>query len=163
VNKKEALLNDTLVHTTNYFSDGNVLSTIGSVASIIGLLITSWVWFKVRHIEGRFLFKVRFPLLKRQLGKHSSAISSHLNSFPDSASDLEVELSRSQADLKSLKSKLTGPHKATAKRILKDIKRLPSPLTEECKQSIREVHLSLVLFAQELENLKEDLQWRSDQ
>ncbi|GEM_PF-1848036 len=154
-------MNDALVQSTKDLSN-NTFSYIGSIASIIGFLISAWVLFKIRIIESHFLFKVRFPTLKRQVGKHSATISRHLNSFPDSANEIEIELKKCQADLKNLKSKLNGSSKTSVKEILKNINKLPSPLNEYSKQSIREVHLSLVLLEQDLDNLKEDLQWRSN-
>lgn len=141
----------------------DLLSVAGSLASILGLGLTIWVWLKVRNIEGHFLFRVRFPSLKRQLGQHCASISRHLNSFPESANDLEIELKKCQSDLKNLHSKLKGQSRASASHILTQIDELPSPLTADVRQNIREIHLNLVILEKDLENLKEDMQWRTNQ
>ena len=155
-------MNHFLVATANSHP-ADLLSTIANLASVAGFLLTIWVWLKVRHIEGHFLFRVRFPAIKRQINGHSRNISLYLNSFPTSANDLEVELKKCQSDLKNLRSKLKGDNKASVTKILEGISQLSSPLQPNSIKDIRDIYLSLVILEKDLENLKEDMQWRTQQ
>lgn len=140
-----------------------MLSIIGSVASILGLSLTVWIWLKVRHIEDHFTLRARFSSIKRGLKEHSDSISRYLSNFPDSANDLEVELKRCQSDLRNLHPKLKGEMKSSASNILKRLESLPSPLNRSNKQSIRSIQLDLITLANDFENFKQDMKWRANQ
>ena len=138
------------------------LSIAGDVSSILGLLMTFWVIYKLRSIRLHFLFQARLPTLKKKVSNHRAELSKLLNSYPSSIPDIETELQKCSANLQSLKSKLRRNQGANVRKLLKSIKDLSSsPLNPESKPALRRVYLHLTLLAGELENLTEDIKWRS--
>lgn len=138
------------------------LADAGSYASIVGLLISFWVLISLRRIRNQFLFQARYPTLKKAISGHSDALSKHLNVFPDSLEELESEFQPCLANLKNLKGKLSGATKKSVHRVIVMIAEIPKPLSENCKQDVRNVYNALVGLEAELKNLSEDQKWRSD-
>lgn len=142
-------------------SDSPILFTrLGSISSIIGLLLTILIFCRLRHIHRNFLFQARFPVLNRKIKQHRSQLSTLLNTYDDSIDQIEIELKKCQSNLCSIKPKVIGSLRGHIKRLIKDIKNINRSSSHPPKEEIRKVHISLVFIEQELENLSEDLKWR---
>lgn len=137
------------------------IGPIGSLCSIMGLFLTIWVLARVGRISRRFLFQARFPALKKKITSHCRTLSKLLNSYPDSSTDLVIELQKCHATLKSLKPKIGRPQRSNISSLLKRIKRLSPASAPPQKDAIDQVYLGLVLLEGELENLSEDIKWRT--
>ncbi len=137
------------------------IGPIGSLCSILGLVLTILLLTKVGRISRRFLFQARFPALKKKVASHRSTLSTLLNTYPDSSTDLAIELQKCHATLKSLKRKIGLAQRSNISSLLKQIKRLPPPSAPPQKDAIYQVYLDLVLLEEELQNLSEDIKWRA--
>ena len=84
------------------------LSNLGSIASILGFVITVSVFFKIRQLYARFLFIARIPEHIEQLRHHRSNLRAQLQNFDVSLDEIRMELAECEANLKSLKRKLQG-------------------------------------------------------
>jgi len=138
------------------------LADVGGYASILGLMISVWVLINLRRIRNQFLFQARFPALRKAIGSHSNTISELLNSFPSSASDIEVELERCSRNLKNLKGKVTGTTRQSVRILIKQINYMTKPFTEQSKADIRKVYVGLTGLETDLKNLTEDQKWRTE-
>ena len=82
------------------------LSHLGSLASILGLVITLGVFFKIRRLYAALLFLDRVPQHIEQLRAHRQNLTEQLENFDESLTEIRVELAECEANLKSLKLKL---------------------------------------------------------
>lgn len=136
------------------------LSDLGSIASIIGLVITLVVFYRIRKLETRFLFTARVPEYIRQLNGQNSYLYELLQNFDGSLREIQVELAICEATLKSLKPKL---HSETRKSVIKLTKRISQQresVTRQSENQIWKIHFELNKVLQELIHLQEDERWR---
>lgn len=141
-------------------SDYPILFTrLGSISSIIGLLLTILIFYRLRRIHRNFLFQARIPDLKRKIKQHRSKLSTFLNTYDDSVDQIEIELKKCQSNLGSLKPKVERSLRGQIKRIVRHIKNISRSSSHPSKEEIRIVYRSLVFIEQELENLSEDIKW----
>ena len=135
------------------------LESIGSFASIAGLVVTIYIFFGVRKIKQEFLFRVRLPGLLKKIQNHASAISGELSTFPDSKNAILEELAIAQVNIKSLESKSFGTMRSSLKKLRLNIEQLRGKREIE-KDSIREIYLEMNMMIQEISNIREDDKWR---
>lgn len=141
-------------------NDSPILFTrLGSISSIIGLLLTIFILYKLRRIHRNFLFQARFPDLKRKITRHRSNLSKLLTTYDGSADQVEIELRKCQSNLCSLKRKVARSLRGDIKRLVKHIKNISRSSSHPSKEEIRKVYISLVFIEQELENFSEDIKW----
>lgn len=140
---------------------GTIVEAIGSWCSIVSLLLTGVIAWKLKNISRDFLFQARFPALMQKITSHRSTIVNLLNTYPDSSNEIRVELQKCHANLKSLKPKLKRDMTSTVSRLLTRTGFLSGSSTPLFKEKVREVYLDLVLLEAELKNLSEDFKWRT--
>jgi hypothetical protein len=130
----------------------------------VGLVITVWVLVDLHRIKRTFLFQARFPELKNRIRSHSATFTRHLNRWPDTLPDIEIEMRKCCATLENLLQKVGRDHQDNLNVLLKSIRRYQSSLqpNEESKKNIRGIYLDLVHVEEELKNLNEDSKWRQD-
>src|SRR2546430_1945606 len=94
------------------------LATLGSVASLLSLILTAYVLIELRRIRSLYLFKARVPDLIGRLSQHSSNLSNYLSDFDNSLPDIVKELAVSEAVMTSLTKKLGGDPLKSVKALL---------------------------------------------
>lgn len=86
----------------------DILSPIGSVASLISLGLTLYIALGIRNIRNNYIFRVRAPEFIRALTKHASTLISFGNDFNDSRQRIDVELATSDVTLRSMQGRMRG-------------------------------------------------------
>jgi hypothetical protein len=84
----------------------DMFSVIADITSIIGFVLTCVIFWNLRKIKKKYLFKALVPGLIKNLDNHATAILSFHSNFVDSAPDIKLELGRSLETLKALSGKL---------------------------------------------------------
>lgn len=138
----------------------NILELAGSLSSIVGLFVSVWVLIRVGSISRGYLFRARLPDLRRKLRGHSSTISTLLSDYPDSWGEIQVELQRCEATLRSLAGKLDRAGRARVRTIEADTARVSGTAAAPPREEVRGVYRSLAGLEQEIDNLIKDIEWR---
>lgn len=133
------------------------LTFFGSIASIVGLLISVYLFFAIRAIKRNYLFRARIPALQKKLKKHASNISSALQQYDETQDEILSELSLAEVNLISLKSKTNGTLKASLSKTVKELQSFRKKGIS--KDKIRSIYLSINMRIQEIENYREDEKW----
>ena len=141
----------------------DVINLLGSLSSVIALTMTVVIFVKLKGISRSFLFQARFPILKKKLASHRSALLKLLNAFPGSRNDIAVELQRLVATLKSLIPKLDRGRRASVKNVLKAAQTLSSSSRQQVPEQLWSLYLAIVFVEEELANFSEDYRWRASQ
>lgn len=136
------------------------LSSVASLCSIVSLFFTLWVLVKLRQIHRTFLFQARLPDLQRSIRNHSATLSRLLNNFPEGVADIETELQKCNANLKSLKPKLGRAQAVSVSDLLAQIGQVNRGPSSPSEKDIRQIYLGLVMLEVELANLSKDIRWR---
>lgn len=138
----------------------SVLSLAGDICSVLGLIITAFVFVKVRGIQRGFLVQARLPILRKKMRGHCAAFSKMLNDFSPDNPDLEPEIRRCNANLDNLSPKLDGSQATNVQRTKTFTSELLKQHAPVDKVQIRKLHAALVGIEEELGNLTDDMQWR---
>lgn len=128
----------------------------GSLASILGLLLTGWALYEIRRLRRSYTFRARVPDLLEKLNEHRSTLSNYLGGVSGREAQVSEEFVRLEATLKSLKPKLPREERRSVKSLLKVLRmqgRVPS------EQGIERTYLSVMRVTEEIENLRRDLEW----
>jgi predicted PurR-regulated permease PerM len=104
------------------FLNSDLFSISGSMASIISLILTFYVFLDVRRIKSYYLFAGRVPELIKQLQQHAQAIFNYLDKEDRSFLEVEQELTNAEVVLESLKDKLDGELKKSVEQLLQSLK-----------------------------------------
>ena len=95
------------------------ITDIGSVASILGFLLTILIFLSLRSIRRFYVFTARVPELLSKLKKHAGEISKYQRNFSDSQQEIDLELKTAEVVLKSLKKKVGRQTKYSINKVLK--------------------------------------------
>lgn len=105
-----------------------LLSVVGSAASVISLALTFAIFIGVKKIRQFYIFSARVPELNDQLSKIISQISEHLNSFSGSTTKTHELLAQADVSLRALRSKIKNSDlKRSINHALKGIKAFDPP------------------------------------
>ena len=103
---------------TQFLQD--VLNNVGSIASIIGLLITLYIFYAVRRIKYVFLFNVRLPELIKELEEISESLSECVNESYSARLARSILLD-AYATLRLMQQVTSGPSKREITRLRNEI------------------------------------------
>ena len=135
------------------------LEHIGSFASIVGLVLTIYVFMGVRKIKQEFLFRARLPSLLKKIQGHASTISSELPKLPESKNVIVEELAIAQVNIQSLENKSSGSMRISLKKLRIEIENIRK--TDDInKEPVRAIYLDMNMVIQEISNIREDDKWR---
>lgn len=141
--------------------DWFTFSNISGLASIVGLFFTIYVFLGIRVIQKEFLFRIRLPSLLKKLQQHASTISNQLQKYPETKHEIIEELSIAKVNINSLYKKSSGSIKTSLKKLETNIDVFrKSELTDNSKQSLREIYMEMNMVIQEISNLRDDDKWR---
>jgi hypothetical protein len=133
-------------------------SEIGSFASIIGLLLTLFVFLSVRDIRRRVLFKLRAPEAIRELTERATNLSNAMQDFSNSLPLIEEQLALANETLKNVRSKVSGDAKKTVKAAMRSIEEFRSiPTSRRKRDEARRVYIQILTSAKAIEYLIADV------
>lgn len=131
---------------------------IGSVASVVGSLISLRVWFTVRDIRRRVLFRLRAPEVIVRLKNHATLINDLMNDFDASLDSIETEIALASEALKNVREKITGNAKTTVDSAILVIKRFRNtPKQNKRRDSVREIYTQLLISVAAIEHQIADI------
>ncbi len=134
-----------------------LLSDWGSLASILGLVLTGWALWEVLKLRRFYEARVRVPKLLAELSQRKSALANYLNDLPNSEDRANEELVQIESTLKALEPKLRGEAKRSVGNLLSRLRAQGRAPDEE---GIKRTYLSVVAVIQEIKNLQEDREWQ---
>lgn len=94
------------------------INTIGSAASIIGLVVTIFLFIEARSIKKSFLRRARLPELNKDLAKVTSEISVHIKSWESNKEPALEKFSHAKALLENIKKKLPEDERRMVEKYL---------------------------------------------
>jgi hypothetical protein len=110
---------------------GNLLDQLGSLSSIIGLLITIILAIigylinnRIREIQRDIQFDARIKSLIKQLEKSKSSYPKFLQDYSESIKSIRFEISQTEVILRNINMKITGSEKKAVNNLIKKIKRM---------------------------------------
>ncbi len=87
------------------------LNKIGSISSMVGLVVTVFLFLEARKIKNSFLRRARLPEINRELVKSTSQLSDRLKKWSDDKTPSIETFSTIKALLENIKSKLPPEEK----------------------------------------------------
>jgi hypothetical protein len=132
------------------------VGSVGSVASIIGAIISIYVLLTVRKIENQFLFRVRVPEILKALKKNAGDLNEQLRQFESSHKSIEIIFSKVGSILKNLVPKISGSTKKSAKIFAKKLQKAKGKLSEDLAWAL---YTDLNAMIEELKQYHEDIKW----
>lgn len=139
------------------------LSDYGSLASIIGLLISLVTLVLVKLLRKQFLFKARIKEHSTSLGKIASNVSSLLPSFADNEVEIDEELAIADVKLRNIQKGASGD-------LLSDVKKARKKIGKfrwRCRVNIkgfkpeeklaRQVYTDINIVVEEMSNVETEI------
>lgn len=141
----------------------DVLNIIGSVSSIIGLVITFLVFLGVSHIRAYYNLIGRVPDLTSQLKKQAAEIINLTQDYSNNISNIDLELAKTEPILVRLEKQLGRKNISPVKNIIDlvdDYRRAvkyrnASGLVENVRHIYTEMQKVLI----EITELQKDAKW----
>ncbi|MDI6792939.1 MAG: hypothetical protein QME81_08755 [bacterium] len=150
-----------ILRVTALFPTMMNLSDVGSIASIVGLILTLVVFISLRRIRSEFLFKVRVPELQESLKAHASKVFEYHRDYETSKKDeINKELAIAEVNLKSLARKTLGELKTSTKKLQKQIEEFRRNGKVRSKDELYEIYIEMIKLSEEITNFRRDDQWR---
>jgi len=138
----------------------NKLSVFSDIATIIGLLLTVYIFVTLRNIKNLYLFKARMPEQLEKLNKHISDINKYYSDFEGSYEIIEVELAKSEVLLEWFRNRIKGvSNKTDIKNLLTKISNIRSNNIKGQKNRVWEVYVNMSKLSEALESYRKDQKW----
>lgn len=140
------------------------INKLGSISSVIGLIVTVFLFIEARAIRNSFLRRARLPELNKELARATSQVSQHLKSWDEDKKPALESLSNVKALLENMKPKLPSDER---KKVVAYLSRLQptkyfvlkTRITELSEDSAWELYTELSGLVTSLEQLAKDSKW----
>lgn len=139
--------------------ESNAITTIGSIASIVGLVFTIYIFNNLKKIKNFYLFSARVP---EQLGKYRESISSinkYYSEYPSSKESILFEITRVEVNLNWFRKKVNKNIRKEIDNGLKLIECLKRKDVQHPKDEVYSAYLSFSKINELLLSLIEDNKW----
>lgn len=97
------------------------INFIASICSILGLLVTIFLYVEARAIRASFLRRARLPEVNKELTKLSSQISNQLKNWSADKGPVLESFAKAKAILESTKPKLPAEKQIKVENIIKKL------------------------------------------
>jgi hypothetical protein len=134
----------------------SLLSNVGSVASLVGLGVSFYVFYSIGSLRKSFLLRVRLKELLRVLERHATTISASIPNLPTADLTIRTALAQSVSVLDNLRRKLGRPHAKMAKLLRNKIRRRRPTVDANY---IWTIYSDLLAFIASLKELANDSKW----
>lgn len=135
-----------------------LLSTIGSIASILALFVAIVVSFQVRKLSQHYVKKARLPKLLADLKKLTSRLSTSIGA-PTASQDIRETLAQVEAKLEGFRGKLEGPAAKKCKAVKKTVSHFRQ--LEVSEIDVEELYLELMSLVTQIHDQLRDSEWES--
>ena len=134
------------------------LSFWGSLASIVGLVVSGVTLWAVRQLQTRFRYRASAPLLEAKLDTTRAAVSSYLGNPEEGAAELEEALTRLPQTLRDLSALLPRPQRRHMREVEGRVRARGQDLSRD---QLRATFRDLLALNETLENYNEAQRWQS--
>jgi hypothetical protein len=140
------------------------LNKIGSISSIIGLIVTIFLFVEARKIRDSFLRKARLPEINKELLKVFSKVSGQLNNWGTDRNPALEAFSNVKALLENIKPKLPSKERKKVGDYLNQLQPkkylfIRSSISELDKDAAWELYTELSGLMTTLQQLAKDSKW----
>ena len=133
------------------------LADIGSLASILGFVLTIFILLALRSIRRSYRFTARVPELIAKLINHAGEIAVYQKEFSYSHQEIQLELAKIEVALKSLKKKVGRNTKSSINKLLKNVENYSNNSNDP--KNLREIYVEMHKLISEIQELQSDLKW----
>lgn len=140
------------------------LNKISSISSILGLIVTVFLFMEARKIRNSFLRRARLPKINKKLAKETTNICDQLKNWGDDKTPALEAFSNVKALLENIKPKLPSKEKNKVKDYLnllqpKKYYFINTSLSELDENSAWELYTELSGLVTSLQQLAKDFKW----
>jgi len=140
------------------------LNKIGSISSIIGLIVTIFLFVEARKIRDSFLRKARLPEINKELLKVASKVSGQLKNWGTDRNPALVAFSNIKALLENIKPKLPSKERKEVGDYLNQLQPkkylfIRSSISELDEDTAWELYAELSGLVTTLQQLANDSKW----
>lgn len=144
---------DAIVST---LTDSNVTALVNAL-QILSVVVIVRLYFRVSHISKHYTSIARIPEHQKSLRQRASRINDYLNDYDVNKLNLDAEIVRLGAALRSLRRKLPWSERGSTKRALGAVGNYEDDRVEA---KARAVYLEVQKIIAELEEQERDKRWR---
>lgn len=154
--------------STEHWTIPTWVSLLADIASVGGLIISSWVLFETKRLKRTFTLRARTPEIRKALDKIARGIQDDLSSSPSSSPtkrDLISKLARTRAILENLKYKLPASQRGDISQLISELKGKRRsifwrhPLTAYEEHDLWQIHQKIQWTVTTLEQREKDFPW----
>lgn len=140
------------------------LNKIGSISSILGLVVTVFLFIEARKIRNSFLRRARLPEINKELNKVTSNVSSHLKNWDADKTPALEAFSNVKALLENIKPKLPTEEKRKVGAYLDRLQPkkyliIKTSISELNEEAAWELYTELSGLVISLQQLAKDSKW----
>ncbi|WP_141689678.1 hypothetical protein [Aeromonas sp. EERV15] len=140
------------------------INKLGSAASVIGLVVTGFLFYEARHIKHSFLRRARLPEINKELAKVTSLVSSQIKAWDEDKKPALESFSHAKALLGNIMNKLPEDERKKVKKYLDQLQPrkyffFKSSISELSKDSAFELYSELSGLVTSLRELAKDSRW----
>lgn len=140
------------------------LNKIGSISSILGLVITVFLFVEARKIRNSFLRRARLPEINKELNKVTSNVSNHLKNWDADKKPALEAFSNVKALLENIKPKLPAEEKRKVGDYLNQLQPkkyliIKTSISELNEDAAWELYTELSGLVTSLQQLAKDSKW----
>jgi len=140
------------------------LNKIGSISSILGLIVTIFLFVEARKIRNSFLRRARLPEVNKELAKATSNVSDQLKNWSKDKTPALEAFSNVKALLENIKPKLPSEEKNKVNDYLSRLQPkkylfVNTSLSELGEDSAWELYTELSGLVTSLQQLAKDSKW----
>lgn len=140
-----------------------MLNFWGDISSIVGLIITIFVFWTVRNIRTYYNLIGRVPDLKKKLEERASKIIALNNDYLNNIVDIDLELAKTEPILVRLKNKLGGKSNSSTKNVIRLVrdyrKRVRNKTALALGEKVTSIYTEMQKVIVEINELNEDIKW----
>lgn len=140
------------------------LNKIGSISSVLGLIVTVFLFIEARKIRNSFLRRARLPEINKELSKATSKVSNHLKNWDADKTPALEALSNVKALLENIKPKLPAEEKRKVGVYLDRLQPkkylvIKTSVSELNEEAAWELYTELSGLVTSLQQLAKDSKW----
>lgn len=140
------------------------LNKIGSISSILGLIVTVFLFIEARKIRNSFLRRARLPEINKELAKLTSNVSDQLKKWGGDKTPALEAFSNVKALLENIKPKLPPEEKRKVGDYINRLQPkkylvIKTSLSELSEDSAWELYTELSGLVTSLQQLAKDSKW----
>ena len=132
----------------------DLLADAGSIASLIGLILTVIIYLDLRRIKNSYIFRIKSPQFVRFLTSKTSALIDLAQDFPNNNKQINIELAKIDVRLNSMQVRTTGSAKKAVIELRERIKIFEQSPNEE---NFDRVFMLMIRVIDEIKELQQDL------